>query len=131
MLFNNYTSGGPITTYGFIGVMLGLLFAGMYILVNAAAIGFFLREGRSEFNVLKHLVVPILGIIAMVIGFLSALGGVTIPIINLQLSALSEPYNYAPVVCGIWMLIGLVAYFILRARSPEANGQLGAAVAEG
>jgi hypothetical protein len=29
------------------------------------------------------------------------------------------------------MLIGLVAYVFLRSRSPEAIGQLGAAVAEG
>jgi amino acid transporter len=131
LLFNGYSSGGPITTYGFIGTMLGLLFAAMYVLVNAAAIGYFLRAGRSEFNPLKHLLVPILGIIAMVIGFLSALGGVTIPIIGLALPALPEPYNYAPLVAGIWMLIGLVAYVFLRARSPEAIGQLGAAVAEG
>jgi amino acid transporter len=131
LAFNGYVSGGPITTYGFIGTMLGLLFAAMYIAVNAAAIGYFLREGRSEFNVLKHLVVPILGILAMIIGFLSALGGVTIPIIGLSLPSLPEPYNYAPVVAGIWMLIGLVAYFFLRSRSPEAIGQLGAAVAEG
>jgi len=67
----------------------------------------------------------------MVIGSLSALGGVTIPIIDLKLPALTEPFNYAPVVCGIWMLVRLVAYFLLRARRPEAIGQLGAAVAEG
>jgi amino acid transporter len=130
-LFAGYTSGGPITTYGFIGTSLGLLFAAMYIAVNAAAIGYFLREGRAEFNVLKHIVVPILGILAMVLGFLSAFGGVTIPIINLELAPLPEPYNYAPIVVGIWMLIGLVLFFVLRARSPEAVGQLGAAVSEG
>jgi len=129
--FNGYSSGGPVTTYGFIGTMLGLLFAAMYVLVNAAAIGYFLGEGRGSFNPLKHIVVPILGILAMVIGFLSALGGVTIPIINLTISPLPEPYNYAPLVAGIWMLIGLVAYVVLRSRSPEAIGQLGAAVAEG
>jgi amino acid transporter len=129
-LFAGYTSGGPITTYGFIGTSLGLLFAGMYIAVNAAAIGYFLGEGRAEFNVLKHVVVPVLGILAMVLGFFSALGGVTIPIINLELAPLPEPYNYAPLVVGIWMLIGLVLYFVLRARSPEAIAQLGAAVTE-
>jgi hypothetical protein len=96
-----------------------------------AAIGFFLREGRDEFNVLKHVVVPVLGIIAMVIGFLSALGGVTIPVIGLDIPPLPEPFNYAPLVAGIWMLIGLVAYAVLRMRNPEAIGELGAAVAEG
>ena len=130
LLFNGYTSGGPITTYGFIGTMLGLLFAAMYVAVNAAAIGYFLGPARSDFNVLRHIVVPVLGIIAMVIGFLSALGGVSIPVIGLDLPALPEPYNYAPLVAGIWMLIGVVAYFVLQMRRPEAIGQLGAAVSE-
>ena len=131
LAFNGYASGGPITTYGFIGVMLGLLFAAMYIAVNAAAIGYFLGPARDEFNVLKHLVVPILGILAMIVGFLSALGGVSIPILGVDLPPLPEPYNWAPLVVGVWMLIGLVAFFVLRSRDPEAIGQLGAAVAEG
>jgi amino acid transporter len=126
-----YTSGGPITTYGFIGTSLGLLFAGMYIAVNVACIGYFLGQGREHFNVLKHVLVPVLGVVAMVIGFFSAFGGVTIPIIDLELPPLPEPYNYAPILVGIWMFIGLILYFVLRGRSPEAIEQLGAAVSEG
>jgi len=75
--------------------------------------------------------VPVLGVIAMVLGFFSAFGGVTIPIINLELPPLPEPYNYAPILVGIWMAIGVVLYVVLRGRSPEAIGQLGAAVSEG
>jgi amino acid transporter len=131
LLFNNYSSGGPITTYGFIGTSLGLMFAAMYVLVNAAAIGYFLGEGRAAFNPVRHVVVPVLGIIAMVIGFLSALGGVSIPVIGLDLAPLPEPYNYAPIAVGIWMVIGVVLYFVLQARNPQAIGQLGSAVAEG
>ena len=131
LLFNGYSSGGPITTYGFIGTMLGLLFAAMYILVNAAAMGFFLTEGRAEFNPIKHIVVPVLGILAMILGFLSALGGVTVPLLNVTFQPLPEPYNYAPLVAGVWMVIGLVVYVLVRTRSPEAIGQLGTAVAEG
>jgi len=129
--FAGYTSGGPITTYGFIGTSLGLLFAAMYIAVNVACIGFFLGERRDEFNPLKHIVVPVLGVIAMVLGFLSAFGGVTIPVIDLVLPPLPEPYNYAPILVGIWMAIGVVLYVVLRGRSPEAIAELGAAVTEG
>jgi amino acid transporter len=129
--FAGYTSGGPITTYGFIGTSLGLLFAAMYIAVNVACIGYFLGKGRAEFNILKHGLVPVLGVLAMIVGFLSAFGGVTIPILGLELAPLPEPYNYAPILVGVWMLIGLVLYFVLRARSQESIEQLGAAVAEG
>ena len=129
--FAGYDSGGPITTYGFIGTSLGLLFAAMYVAVNIACIGYFLGPKRDEFNPLKHIVVPILGALAMVIGFLSAFGGVTIPIINLTLDPLPEPYSYAPILVGVWMVIGIVLYVVLRGRSRESIEQLGAAVSEG
>jgi amino acid transporter len=130
LLFQGYTSGGPLTTYGFIGYALGLLFAAMYVAVNAAAIGYYLTERRDEFNILMHLIVPILGMIAMVVGFVSALGGLTIPIVNLEIPPLSEPFNYAPILVGVWMVVGVALYFVLRMRSPEATARLGEAVAE-
>ena len=130
LLFQGYTSGGPLTTYGFIGYALGLLFAAMYVAVNAAAIGFFRREQRADFNWFKHLLIPILGMIAMVIGFVSALGGLTIPIVNLEIPPLSEPFNYAPILVGVWMVIGVVLYFVLQSRKPEMTEQLGRAVTE-
>jgi amino acid transporter len=130
LLFQGYTSGGPLTTYGFIGYALGLLFAAMYVAVNAAAIGFYLTERRDEFNVITHGLIPVLGIIAMVVGFVSALGGLTIPIVNLEIPPLSEPFNYAPILVGVWMLVGVVLYFVLRARSPEMTSRLGEAVTE-
>jgi amino acid transporter len=130
LLFNGYDAGGPLTTYGFIGYALGLLFAAMYVAVNAAAIGFYLGERRDEFNPLMHLIIPILGMIAMVVGFVSALGGLTIPIVNLEIPPLSEPFNYAPILVGVWMVIGVALYFVLSMRSPEATARLGEAVSE-
>jgi amino acid transporter len=129
-LFQGFASGGPLTTYGFIGYALGLLFAAMYVAVNAAAIGFFYRERRDEFNVLKHVVVPVLGIIAMVVGFVSALGGLTIPLVDVVIPPLSEPFNYAPILVGVWMVIGVVLYVVLRSSNPAAISRLGEAVTE-
>jgi amino acid transporter len=130
LLFNGEASGGPLTTYFFIGYMLGLSFAAMYIAVNAATIGYFLREGRDQFNPIKHVVVPILGIIVMLIGFVSALGGVTIPIINAVIPPLSPPFTYAPPIVAIWVVAGVILYFWLRMRNPQATDEIGAAVAE-
>lgn len=109
-----------LNVYAFLGTMLGLIFAGIYILVNVACIGYYWRERRSEFNWLKHLVVPILGVIAMIPALLAVIGGVTIPIIDVTL----DPYdNYlsltAPIV-GIWVVLGIVIYFVLRSQNPEA-----------
>jgi amino acid transporter len=130
LLFNGEASGGPLTTYFFIGYILGLAFAGMYIVVNVAAIGFFLGEGRADFNPIKHVVVPIVGIVVMLIGFVSALGGVTIPVLNIEIPPLSEPFNWAPIIVAIWAVAGVVLYFVLRMRNPQATSEIGAAVAD-
>jgi len=131
LLFSNEAAGGPLTTYFFIGYILGLAFAAMYIAVNAAAIGYFaFGEGRGEFNFIKHVIVPVIGIVVMLIGFVSAIGGLTIPIINAEIPALSPPFSYAPAIVAIWAVAGVILFFWLRSRNPQATDEIGAAVAE-
>jgi amino acid transporter len=130
LVFKDVSTGGPLTTYIFIGYALGLLFAGMYIAINVAAIGFFLGERRADFNPLKHLVIPLLGVLAMIPAFISVLGGITIPLLDVPIPPLTEPYSFIPPLVAIWMIAGIVLYFLLRARSPEAIGRLGDAVTD-
>jgi len=130
LLFNGEAAGGPLTTYFFVGYILGLAFAAMYIAVNVAAIGYFRGEGRADFNVIKHVVVPIIGIVVMLIGLVSAIGGLTIPVINAEIPALSPPFSYAPAIVAAWAVVGIVLFFVLRARNPQATDEIGAAVAE-
>jgi amino acid transporter len=120
-----------LNVYVFLGYTLGLLFAGMYIAVNVAVIGFYLGERRDDFNPLKHVVVPILGVVAMIPAFLSVIGGLTIPILNIELGSLTGDLVWVAPLVGVWMLIGIVLYFVLRARSPEAVANLGAVYGEG
>jgi amino acid transporter len=112
--------GGPLNVYVWLGTMIGLLFAGIYIAVNVACIGYYLREGRSELNVLKHIVVPVLGAIAMVPAILFVIGGVTIPIIDLPVPGYTNSLQYTAPVAGLWILLGIIAYFVLRSRNPGA-----------
>jgi len=109
---------GPLNTYVTIGYAIGLSFAGMYMAVNLATIGYYWRERRDEFNWLKHLIVPVIGFILMIPAFFGVLGGVTLPILNLELAPLGEPYSYVPPLVGVWMLIGVVIglYFWSRER---------------
>ncbi|MFL5725217.1 MAG: APC family permease [Chloroflexota bacterium] len=125
LLFAGVETGGPLTTYIFIGYALGLLFAGMYIAVNVAAIGFYLGERRDEFNVLKHVVLPILGVLLLVPAFLGVLGGLTIPLFDITLDPLKAPYSYVPPLVAIWMIAGIVLYFVLRSRSASTIEHLG------
>jgi amino acid transporter len=130
LIFQGVATGGPLTTYIFIGYALGLMFAGMYIAINIAAIGFFLGERRADLNPIKHLLIPVLGVIAMIPAFISVLGGITIPLLDIPIPPLTEPYNLVPPLVAIWMIAGALIYFWLRARSPEAIARLGDAVTD-
>jgi amino acid transporter len=115
-----FEGSGPLNVYVWLGTLIGLVFAFMYILVNLACIGYYLREGRSEFNVLKHVVVPVLGVVAMIPAVLAVIGGVTIPILNIELPPYENSLRFTAPVVGIWFVIGIVYYFVLRSRNPEA-----------
>jgi amino acid transporter len=109
-----------LNVYVFLGTMLGLVFAGIYILVNIACIGYFMRERRDEFNALKHVLVPILGVIAMIPALLAVIGGVTIPILDVTLDPYDNYLRFTAPIVGVWVLIGIVVYFVLRSSRPEA-----------
>jgi amino acid transporter len=130
LLFTGQTNGGPLTTYIWIGYALGLLFAAMYVAVNLATIGFYFRQRRDEFNIVKHVVVPVVGVILLIPAFLGVLGGLTIPILDIKLDPLAAPYNVVPPLVAIWMIVGIVLGLVLRSRNPERLGTLGDAVAE-
>jgi amino acid transporter len=115
-----FPGSGPLNVYVWLGTLIGLVFAFMYIAVNLACIGYYLREGRSEFNVLKHIVVPVLGVIAMIPAVLAVIGGVTIPILDIELPPYENSLRFTAPVVGIWFVIGIVAYFVLRSRNPDA-----------
>ncbi|MCX3061210.1 hypothetical protein [Streptomyces beihaiensis] len=88
---------------------------GVYIVVNVACAGYFLRRERSELRPLRHLLFPVLGIAAFVPALLTAAG---IPAFDF-VSRLSPPVSYAgPVVCGR-LAIGLVVLAVLARRHPE------------
>lgn len=121
---------GPLNTYFFLGYALGLLFAGMYMAVNLAVIGYYWRVRRDDFNALRHVVVPVLGFILMIPAFVSTLGGIYIPLVDLSPPALAEPYSLVPPIVAIWMIVGIVLGVALRARRSERLERLGDAVIE-
>ncbi|HYN64694.1 MAG TPA: APC family permease, partial [Candidatus Limnocylindrales bacterium] len=120
-----YEGLGPINIYVFIGTMLGFLFAGMYMTVNLAVIGFYWRERRDEFNVIKHLLIPILGVLAMIPALLYVIGGLTIPIFDVELAAYENSLRFVAPIVGAWMLIGIVLFLWLRMRNPQALERMG------
>ena len=116
---------GGLNVYVFLGTMLGLIFVFLYICVNLACIGYFWRVRRDEFNPIKHLIVPILGVLAMIPAGLAVIGGLTIPILDIELPPYGNALQFTAPIVAIWMAIGIVLYFVLRSRSPEALDRMG------
>jgi amino acid transporter len=120
-----YEGLGPINIYVFIGTMLGLLFAGMYMAVNVAVIGFYLRERRDEFNVIKHLLIPVLGVLAMIPAMMSVIGGLTIPFFDITLDPYANALRFTAPIVGAWMLIGIVIFVVLWMTNRAALSRMG------
>src|SRR6266540_2360021 len=120
-----YPGSGPINIYVFIGTMLGLLFAGMYMSVNVAVIGFYWRERRAEFNVIKHLLIPILGVLAMIPAMMLVIGGLTIPFFAVALAAYTNSLRFTAPIVGAWMLVGIVIFVVLWLTNRAALDRMG------
>ena len=91
-----------------------ILLVAIYILANVTCVAYFLRRRRSEFNVFRHLIVPVLGVVAFVPPWLTAAG---LPVFDF-ISPLTPPVSYAgPAVAG-WMVLGLAYLGWLVARHP-------------
>lgn len=105
----------PLTAFALIGTIITGAILPIYIAVNISCISFFWRERRPEFNVIKHLIYPILGIVLFVPGFFAGLG---IPVFKF-ISALSYPLSLAGPIIIAWYAIGIVLVIYFSIRHPE------------
>jgi amino acid transporter len=103
----------PVTAFAMVGTGLVITLVAIYILMNAACIGFFARRGTG-FNWLSHLIIPLLGIAAFVPAWLTAAG---IKVFSF-VTPLKPPYSYmGPGVAG-FMVIGLIYMIYLYRTHP-------------
>jgi amino acid transporter len=101
----------PLTAFGMIATGLVILLVGIYIVMNAACIGYFGFRDRSKFNVLSHLIVPILAIVAFVPAWLTG-AGIKAPGLSF-ITPLAKPLSYMGIAAGLWIGLGLIYMLIL------------------
>ena len=109
----------PVTGFGIIATALVVIVVPVYMLANASCIGFFARHRKEEQHWLSHVVIPVLGILFLIPGFLSVAGITGIPGLSF-IAALTAPYSYAPWVMLVWMILGIVVLFVMQSRNREA-----------
>jgi amino acid transporter len=116
-LYNVGSTPSPLNAFALLGTIATLIVVCIYILTNLANIVFYMRERRSELNILWNVIVPVLGILIFIPVLVAAFG---IDFGGLGISPLTPPANAAPWIVIAWLLIGVIVYFYLNARSPAS-----------
>jgi hypothetical protein len=90
----------------------------VYALVSASLPFFVLRKHRNEFSRLKHVTVPIIGMLLLLLPLYGSIWPVPI-----------FPYNLAPYVVVVWILIG--GYRLMsRQRETSFAARFGSSLSE-
>jgi amino acid transporter len=100
---------GPVGGFSFLETMGGVLFMLLYVASCIAVPFLYLRSFRDQFHWLRHLVVPLLGVVAF-----------AFPLISSVYPFPSPPLNWAPYLDVLWLLAGVVFLLILTRRNPQA-----------
>ena len=110
---------GPTEGFFMIGTGLVIILAAIYILMNAACIGYFARQGRL--NPVLHVLIPVLGIVTFIPAWLTAAG---IKVFSF-VAPLSPPVSYMGPAVGAWMILGLIYLVYLYRTSPQRVTDVG------
>lgn len=105
---------GPFNTYGYLGALLTLGIIPVYMLVNVSVILYFRKNHPDEFSPIKHLVLPVVGILLMAIPLYGSLWPIP-----------AFPFNVFPYIVVIYVVISLVGAAWLERNRPESLREAG------
>ncbi len=110
----------PTVAFAMVGTGLVIVLVAIYIVMNAACIGFFARR-RGAFNWLSHLVIPLLGIAAFVPAWLTSAG---IKVFSF-VTPLAPPLSYMGPGVGGFMVLGVIYMIYLYRTNPGRIADVG------
>jgi amino acid transporter len=108
-LIPGFWFGADVSFFFVDGLILVLGVTVVYLMANLAVFMFYRGEHKDEFNVLLHLIFPLIGSAVLVYAVYASFFP-TLP---------AAPYVYAPIIDGVWLIIGIALLFYLRARGQE------------
>ncbi len=118
LVFDEPAFGQPITVYYFFATLGTLAIIVVYVGLCVGGAVFF-KHTERRWNPITHLVVPAVGAVL----FLAALYGSIYP-------APPHPLNWTPYITLLWIVLGVIAVMVLRARRPEAVDRIGSILGE-
>src|ERR1700733_4604494 len=101
------------------GTMGTILILVVYFLANAALPVYYRKYRPQEFNVLKHLILPVLGMII-----------IAVPVYYLCKPPQPQPYDWFPYAALAILVVSVIYAFVLNRRDPELGGRVGSIVAD-
>ncbi len=127
---NGYSQIDGIVSYGWLAIMGTIAFIIVYIMINIASPAFALRFDRPRFNILMHIVAPILSTVVLLVPLISFVmpaipGTIGNYFTSLGFAPTPFPLNILPVFVIVWILIGLAYSLYLARSSPERYDKMG------
>jgi amino acid transporter len=101
--------GGPTQGFGFVITLGALFFILLYMLACVAVPFLYLRHLRSEFNPVKHLIIPAVGILIFIL-----------PLVSTVYPVPPSPLNVVPYIDLGWLVLGLIVMYLLLRTRPES-----------
>src|SRR5580693_7827921 len=101
------------------GTMGTILILVVYFLANAALPFYYRKYRPQEFNVLKHLILPVVGMIV-----------IAVPVYYLCKPPQPQPYDWFPYAALIILVLSIAYAYMLNRRDPELADRVGSIVAD-
>ena len=95
-----------VAFFFFVGLVLVLGVTVAYLFANLGVFLFYWREKRDEFNWILHFVFPVVSSVILIYAIVKSFPQ-------------PEPYVYAPLLDGAWLVIGIIILLYLRSRGRE------------
>ena len=111
----------PVVAFSMVGTGIVIVLAAIYILMNAACIGFFARRRGQRWNPVLHLILPLLGIATFVPAWLTAAGIRAFSFV----APLKPPVSYMGAGVAGWMVVGVIYLIYLRSHDPRRVTEVG------
>jgi len=125
-----YTQTDGIYPYTWLAITGTIAFVIVYIMVNIASPVYALRFEKRSFNVLRHIVAPVISTLVLLLPMVSIVMP-TIPgplgnyFVGLGFAATPFPLNILPLFIIAWIVIGLAYSIHLAHRAPERYESMG------
>jgi amino acid transporter len=118
-----FAFGAPLKALVFQGTISTIVIVAIYMATGLSCIAYYLRERRSEFNVVLHGLIPLATFLLFIPVLLAALG---VNFAGLGITPLAPPANEAPFVIYGWLAAGVLVllYFLATDRSRIARTRL-------